>query len=357
MLDIDDASAALGRWRDAVDLDDIDVGSFGILPLLARRLPEFESVDPDDARILGVRRQIWAKNQLHLGVAEQAVAALTEHGVPAMVLKGVPLVLGVYDDVGARLMADVDVLVPSANRTQAIEILKALGWSHTNPLPRSPMFRAAVFKAPGGCEVDLQWRLLQQPDLAWYDAECWERARPLAVRSAAAAWQSPPDLLFHILVHGAKANPVPPLRWVSDAAAVINQGLSECEWDLFVGVVERTGLGLPVRQGLHYLVDLADVPVPSAVLRALDDLRPPRLRRVEHQLAKLPVGLRRRTYAVTSYLGDTRRLGVRPSPFGFVRFAKTATGSGSFVELVGRVARRSDRADFAASSERGAEHG
>ncbi len=348
----DDASAALHRWRQLVDLDDIDVGSFGLLPLLARRLKDLEahtleshtlesdtreSDTSDSARIAGVYRQVWARNQLHLKAAEQAVAALAERGVPAMLLKGVPLALSVYSDVGARVMADVDVLIPPDHRLDAIEALLSLGWTHTNPLPVSPMFRAAVFDVPGGSSVDLQWRLLQQPDLAWYDVECRDRAEPLTVRGVTAVRQSTPDLLFHVLVHGAKANPVPPLRWVADAAAIISGGLSADEWTVFTNVVERTGLILPVRQCLHYLVDLVDAPVPARVLETLDSQRPTMLRRTEHRLAALPVPIRHRTHAITSYVGEARRLGSRPSPLGFVRFAKTATDSTSVRQLMGRV--------------------
>lgn len=339
LLDREDASAALGRWRGLVDLDDIDVGSFGILPLLARRLSDLASDHADDARIRGVHRQVWARNQLHLKAAEHAVEALGERGIPAMVLKGVPLAVSVYDDVSARLMADVDVLVPAADRLETVEALTSLGWTHTNPLPASPMFRAAVFDVPGGSSVDLQWRLLQQPDLAWYDDECRSRAQPLTVRGTTTMRQSTPDLLFHVLVHGAKANPVPPLRWVTDAMAVISEGLSADEWDVLIDVAERTGLILPVRECLHYLVALADAPVPPRVLVALDRQQPSMLRRAEHRLAALPVPVRHRTHAVTSYFGDSRRLGTRPSPWGFVAFAKAATGSTSIRQLIGRAVR------------------
>ena len=234
-------------------------------------------------------------------------------------------------------MADVDVLVPEGDRREAIAILTSLGWNHTNPLPESPMFRAAVFDVPGGSSVDLQWRQLQQPDLAWYDAECWQRAQPLTVRSATAVRQSNPDLLFHVIVHGAKANPVPPLRWVTDAATIISGGLSADEWDVFTDTAERTGLVLPVRQCLHYLVALADAPVPSSVLATLDQQRPSMLRRAEHRLAALPVPVRHRTHPVTSYLGEARRVGTRPSPLGFLRFAKAATNSTSVRQMIGRT--------------------
>ncbi len=337
LLDRDDASDALDRWRRLVDLDDIDVGSYGLLPLLARRLSHLGSDHADDARIAGVGRQVWARNQLHLKAAELAIGALADQGVAAMLLKGVPLAVSVYEDAGARLMADVDVLVPAADRNRAIEILTSLGWTHTNPLPASPMFRAAVFEVPGGSSVDLQWRLLQQPDLAWYDDECRERAGPLFVRSATALRQSTPDLLFHVLVHGAKANPVPPLRWVVDAMAIISGGVSADEWDVLIDVAERTGLILPVRECLHYLVALADAPVPPMVLATLDEHRPPKLRRAEHRLAALPVPIRHRTHAVTAYLGESRRQGSRPSPWGFVDFAKTATGATSLRQLIGRA--------------------
>lgn len=336
----DVAAAALDRWREMVDLDDIDVGSFGLLPLLASRLDELGSDHPDDDRIRGVRRKVWAKNQLHLATAASAATELRHAAIPVVVLKGIPMVTSIYGDSSARLMADIDLLIEPDNRARAIELFERLGWKYTNPLPSTPLFRAAVFDVPNGTSVDLQWRLLQQPDLAWYDDDVRQRAVGADVRGEAVLRPSNADMLVHTIVHGAKANPVPPLRWVADAASVIGAGLDQAEWALVRGVAERSGLSLPVAQGLAYLQDLLGSPVPEEVVGELREHRPPMIRRVEHRLAALPAPLRRRSQAVTAYIGEARKEERRPSPVGFVRFASEATGANSILDLARRTLSR-----------------
>lgn len=336
----DVAGAALDRWRAMVDLDDIDVGSFGLLPLVAARLDTLGSNHPDDDRIRGVRRKVWAKNQLHLGTAAAAAASLHEAEIPVVFLKGIPMVTSIYGDSSARLMADIDLLIDPANRAEAIALLAGLGWQHTNPLPSSPLFRAAVFDVPNGTSVDLQWRLLQQPDLAWYDEEVRSRSVAAEVRGQFALRPSNADMLVHIIVHGAKANPVPPLRWVADAAAVIAAGLNDDDWSIVLDVAKRSDLSLPLAQGLTYLQDLLRLPIPDEVVHSLQQHRPPRIRRIEHRLAALPAPLRRRSQAVTAYLGEARHDNRRPSPLGFIRFASDATGAHSTVDLARRAMSR-----------------
>lgn len=334
------AAAALPRWRAMVDLDDVDVGSFGLLPLLAARLEELGSRHPDDDRIRGVRRKVWAKNQLHLVAAAAAAAALDDAAIPVVFLKGIPMVTSIYGDSSARLMADIDLLVEPDNRSQAIEVLERLGWHHTNPLPNSALFRAAVFDGPNGTSLDLQWRMLQQPDLAWYDDDVRQRAVTAEVRGHVVARPSNADMLVHTIVHGAKANPVPPLRWVADAAAVIGAGVDDDAWSLVLDIAKRGDLSLPLAQGLSYLQDLLALPIPTELVRELERHRPPSIRRIEHRLAALPAPLRRRSQAVTAYMGEARNENRRPTPIGFVRFANEATGADSIVDLARRTLSR-----------------
>ena len=56
------------------------------------------------------------------------MAALTREGLPVVVLKGAALAELVYQHIGLRTMADVDLLVEKKNLDKAGSILERLGY-------------------------------------------------------------------------------------------------------------------------------------------------------------------------------------------------------------------------------------
>ena len=56
-------------------------------------------------------------------------------GIPAIVLKGAPLLWFYYQDFGQRMMNDVDVLIAGDDLARAAVALQEAGWQFTNPLP------------------------------------------------------------------------------------------------------------------------------------------------------------------------------------------------------------------------------
>ena len=124
----------------------------------------------------------------------------------------------------------------SAPRT-AIAALSAAGWSPDHdgslrPGPRSTT-RSALPAATSG-NVDLHWFSLWQPA---NDEELWRASVPLELGGVATRAPGAADQLLLACVHGTPWSPLPPFRWIADAAAVIrNAG-------------ERAGLGPARRRG------------------------------------------------------------------------------------------------------------
>ena len=79
-------------WREQADLDSLDDASNRLLPLLYRRLEAAGIADPDMARLRGVYRYHWCRNQLLLAELRRLLPALRELGVEVLLLKGAALI-------------------------------------------------------------------------------------------------------------------------------------------------------------------------------------------------------------------------------------------------------------------------
>ncbi|WP_093920726.1 nucleotidyltransferase family protein [Sunxiuqinia elliptica] len=110
-----------------------------ILPAIFRRFEQHQLLSylPNDlvehlheVYVLNVER-----NEAILAQVEKIVALLNEHGIKPTFLKGVAHLLDcVYDDLGDRMMSDIDFLVDEASYLPAAEILLNAGYLQDRPV-------------------------------------------------------------------------------------------------------------------------------------------------------------------------------------------------------------------------------
>src|SRR6202008_4308852 len=126
----DEAAAAWADVRSDLVLDDLwDAELHRLLPLVHSKLRAAGVADPDLARLRGLPRRTWYENQVALHRVRPGLDQLRAAGIPTLFLKGAPLALEHYGDLGLRPMADIDVLVPWADAPRALDLLEAAGWS------------------------------------------------------------------------------------------------------------------------------------------------------------------------------------------------------------------------------------
>ncbi len=85
-------------------------------------------------------------------VAAEALDVLSTSGVPAAVIKGLPLGARFWGDVAARPASDIDVLVRPSDVTVAQQVLEEAGFVHDEPLPAwyvDRHFYHTCFRCPG----------------------------------------------------------------------------------------------------------------------------------------------------------------------------------------------------------------
>lgn len=281
------------EWRDTVVFDDIDFATLRLLPLLYMRLCEAGITDDTYVgKIRGVYRMVWARNQRLLEEVSVVATALREKGIDVVLLKGLALLIDVYRDPAARFLGDGDVLIKKDAVPQACAILRASGWTCTDPsvaqtddFDYSGLFavtHALTFRNRNGVEIEVHWSvfhvelerelsrllLLAGPRHNLDGDDFWSRARPLMLKDVPVKILSHEDMFVHVIVHGAEGNESHrTLRWVVDAAYIVNA--TPLDWDRVLECTQHGGHVVAMQYGIAYLNDRMQVNISSEFISKL----------------------------------------------------------------------------------------
>ena len=270
------------RWRETAGRDRLDTGSERLLPLLAHNLRRQGVADPRLGRYAGIVEYTWVTNQRRLAAAMSVVRAFHRAGIPAMFLKGMALAEHHYDHAGLRPMDDVDLLVPLAHAREAMGLLGGLGWQAGGADPDLTMVHSRPFRRANE-GIDLHWHALWEASGATSDDELWSRSSDTTVHETPMRVLAADDLLLQVIVHGARWHPIPPLRWIADAATIITRAGPAFDWARLSRLAATHRLVLPVRDALGFLAETFHLPVPRTISVALDGYAPSRFERLEHR--------------------------------------------------------------------------
>ncbi len=193
--------------------------------------------------------------------------------ITAIWLKGVPLALTVYPEIGLRPMADIDVLVPTHQVTSALALLEQKTGRKPAHLALDIEARAQVGPR-GQVKMDLHWDLLprlgrqrqaRSTDIGWFFNQTLsiktEKGTLLGLRPAA-------HLLYlctHLEVahHGQLQ-----LRQYFDLHRLVTQ-TPDLDWDLVVERAVVEGWTQAVARALRLSQDLFATPLPAGLLEQL----------------------------------------------------------------------------------------
>ncbi len=255
-------------------------GRHRVVSLTLRGLRRSGAACPEAEAALGPPRAAAnARGLSQLAGLRAAVESLGKHGVPSLVLKGLPLSVRLFGTPLDRENYDIDLLVPPSATAAATAALTEEGWKMRvptfEPTPARDRYferyvKNRVFVGPGGT-LELHHRPLNNPfalparfeDLAADSAS-------VAVGGETFPTLGDNDLLVYLCVHG-QLHRWSRLKWLCDVAALV----ASVEEDGFVEAVERVRrLGLapgPVfgtalllcRDALHLELPAAAAPLAS----------------------------------------------------------------------------------------------
>jgi hypothetical protein len=328
-----EAVAAWEAWGRVADVDGADPGSQRLFPLVYRRLAAAGVDDPRLAKLKGVYRFSWSRNQLLFHQGAAAVRALREAGIDTLLLKGAALATLVYRDPGVRPMDDLDLLVHREDAPRAMDVLRAAGWRPASERPeeRLAVWHADYFVDAGGRALDLHWNALWQLS---DDADLWAGSVPTSLNGVPTRALGHADQLLHVCVHGLRWASVPPIRWVADAVLVVRSAGDELDWERLVRVARANDVTLAAGRALGYLREAFAAPVPASVTGELAAARKP----VHERLAFRAHAGRPAPHRMLAVLWDRhRRLPDRGS---FVSFVQRHSGVERKAALPGHLVRK-----------------
>ena len=349
------ARDALGQWADIPVDQRRDNGSLRLLPLLWSRreatgIPA--SLGSESPHWKQEVMRTWSNNQRLLACANKLAESLERADIPVILIKGLPLALQAYGDLGARPMGDLDIAVPHRQARQAVEALVGHGWK---PLPTplkggtsqghqaqdlawtrsqrrledfSPLYfhvrHSHGFRHGDGLEVDLHWSIFQgqcDPDS---DNQLWEAIQPLAALirvpqarpSRLLQAPDPAEHLLLLLAHGARWDVCPPIRWIADAVMLL-RSTPDMDWSRFLNRARCRSLTLVGAELLTFLKKRFAVDIPESVLEQLRATQPSRKERRIYQRDCSPAdwrsGIEELRYLHRRYRLLSRRADLRGS--------------------------------------------
>lgn len=286
---LDPGGSAADAWNDWLDGEDAANPPSRVLrclPRVADRLRPQGVEHPLFAVADELRGHVARHNRVLIDAAIEAAAGLDAAGVQSLVLKGIVLVREYLRDEGLRAMADIDLMVRSADLPRADEVLRQLGWHplqqsaalrpfrcaidyerEVGPRDAAGVARRASAGVPPGQQLDLHQYLTDYGSTPAAEDEVWERARAIEVYGASLRAQSPTDLLVQSCLGGLRPGRDRNLRWVLAAHDVLAGG--GVDWAALQRQIEEREIGLPLGECLAYLRAELRLPVPEEVLAAV----------------------------------------------------------------------------------------
>jgi hypothetical protein len=205
-------------------IDHLDGDGLSLLPMVFGNLGRRDPDAPEMGRLRGIYRRTWYANHMLLHAAAQAVVALQEAGVGAMLVGGSALVALHSGDAGLRPIATVDLAVAAGDRASALRVLAGSGWSR--PARRSVAAGLRDWSHVRLTRAGREQLVLHCVVRRLHRAGGEQRAVAgtatvggVAIRIPAAT-----DQLLLACIGRRRTPPPSPLRWIPEAALVIRAG-------------------------------------------------------------------------------------------------------------------------------------
>ena len=260
---------AQARWKalQPLDVTALEVGSFGLLPLLYERLHEVKPDEPQLPRLFGTYRSVWYRNQLFLDRLAILLPLLRQRApVQPLIVGGISALLRWYPRLGLRPMPLAELIVePEA----AADVVKIAGYAGWRPAEQTPTL-SRLRDESGRLLVihhGLPWPVagpLRNDGVRLFRDRALELSE---VEGAPLALDATDELLFTCAL-AARAAAVPSCQWLIDAHHLLQSGQLSASEEV-LAQASRLHLIPQLGATVAYLADLADLRPRGELLRRL----------------------------------------------------------------------------------------
>jgi hypothetical protein len=126
------------RWEtlQPLDITTLEMGSFGLLPLLYERLHEIKPDEPQLPRLFGTYRSVWYRNQLFLDRLTVLLPLLRQRArVQPLLVGGMSALLRWYPRLGLRPVPQAEVIVERETVADVVKVAGYAGWQAAQQTP------------------------------------------------------------------------------------------------------------------------------------------------------------------------------------------------------------------------------
>jgi hypothetical protein len=265
-----DPASAVDAWRKlrpSLSLDELEPGSYELLPLVYRSLSEAAVGDADLPRLKGVYRKTWVTNTLLTKRTGELGETLREASIPALFVEGVALATRVYPELGLRPTSAIDVLVDEGDRALAVNRLRRVGWddvgtaggTHVSHL-RSERGEVCLLRT----KLSVDFFPRSSPHSS--NEPLRSRASQYAMDGVEVLVTTPGDTFLAVCVVHARLEDPRNVQWVADAKMLLG---AEIDWSALLAAAIENGQSARLRDALRYLDRLPGAKPPRFAIEQL----------------------------------------------------------------------------------------
>lgn len=248
--------AAFDAWLECVDIDALMPSMLRLVPPLYLRHAEGEPSVPHAARLRGITRFWYTRNETQMLAARSAIRTLRNAGIEVLIFKGLSAAICVHERTAARPMADIDILVPRADFERADAILQRLGWAYRYaPEQRMMVEHSIDYVHANGCALDLHVRPLLEIRDGLLEPEIFSRGRRMDWRGCSVIVPCLDDEALIALVGAVRERARARLDWVSDMVGIL-QRTPALDWAAIWERSRRYGVVHELFEAMLVLADL-----------------------------------------------------------------------------------------------------
>ncbi|MCZ6680389.1 MAG: nucleotidyltransferase family protein [Candidatus Poribacteria bacterium] len=248
----------------------------GLLPILYYHLRSFQPAPkiplPFWTTLERAYQNNTVRNLLLLEQLQEILIHLRAANLPVIVLKGAWLIDQIYPQIGLRMIADLDLLLPGTCVKQSESILTKLGYTYHSTNRGNHL--SYVKDVPPVVLVEIHYGLVNLASPTQKYAfkvdldEMWTRAQVVQIANVEALTFAPEDQLIYLCMHYFK-EAFASLKWIGDLQGVLQFYQRQLDWECITHRSQQFGLSKIVYYTMKHLVCTLDVPIPREALTGL----------------------------------------------------------------------------------------
>jgi O-antigen/teichoic acid export membrane protein len=278
------------KWKDSRDWYKIDPATSQLIPFIYLKLKKLSIEDEFTDRMRGAYKSTWAKNQFILNSTKEAIEVCHELNVPIMMLKGIPLLLEVYGDIGARSLGDADILVRPEHGNKIVNKMLDRGWhfykdwapeKHNQNTSIYKIIKSTELQNSKGVNLDLHYNIfasdhgmntlsvftLRDAHAITFRESLWKHTVSMNLGGLPATRLANEDILIHIMVHGAEGNTHRAFRWVLDSILIIEK--LQIDWDILLSKIKEFRFVIEAQLAFQFIKQNFNTKIPADFLDKL----------------------------------------------------------------------------------------